>query len=107
MADATDMKALENYQQKVGSQNDKANRRIEFADNIRELENQNREIVLAIKADYIKTPDKVTDEEAGLNFKDSDSLSAMVIVEKQILAAVKEYEDSMTRILDLLPANNR
>ena len=99
------MKVLEDYQKAVGSQNDKANRRLRFVSELREFVNQHAGIVLAIKADYSKELATVTDEEAGLNFEAGAS-SDLSVVERKILAGIEEYEKSMVRILKLLPVND-
>lgn len=100
------LKVLDDYQKVVGSQNDKANSRIEFVGDLHTFVNQHTAVIAAMKADYGKALNTVTDEEAGLNFEASAS-SPLALVEKQILAGIEEYEKSMVKILALLPVNNR
>ena len=100
------LKVLDDYQKLVGSQNDKANRRIGFVDDFHEFVSQHKGVIAEIKADYAKTLDKVTDEEAGLNFEDSDT-SSLALVEKQVITGIMKYEELVTEVLKLLPVNNR
>ncbi len=100
------LKVFEDYQKSVGSQNDKANRRLGFADDFFTFVNQHETVIKEIKADYTKPLDKVTAEETGMNFDDTKS-SPLALVERQILAGITKYEEMVEQVTLLLPVNNR
>ena len=70
--------AFRGLQAVVGERKDKADRHISFVDDIHTFINQHKRIISAIKAEYGKPLNLVTDADIILNF--GDSVSEEVII---------------------------